>query len=96
MSQLCSFCQHDITYDFVGKYETIDDDTHFILDKISSGKHNATAAYPNKLMGPTSARHGKSKTLDEYYKDVPEEIMDKIRTQFKKDFEVLKYDQYQF
>ena len=91
MSQLCNFCQHGIDYDFIGKYETIDEDVAFILDKI-----NATESYPDKMMGPTSSRYGKSKTLEIFYSDISPGVLNRIRTKFQKDFDVLGYDSMEF
>ena len=81
-----------IHYDFIGKYETIDEDVQYIL-----GKLNATDSYPDKMMGPTSLRHkGKSKTMEEWYKDVREDALADIREIYEKDFKVLGYDPNKF
>ena len=84
--QICDPCVHN--FDFIGKLETIDEDTSYVLDKIGSNFD-----FPSSKTGPSSLRYGKNNTasLLEYYSDIPESLLMDITEVYSKDFELFGY-----
>ncbi len=92
ISELCSFCH--VKFDFVGTYETLKEDTKYILRHILAKRGNALEAFPDKIMGPTSARHNFTTSLSKMYSNISENVLAKIRDIYLPDFELFCYNKY--
>ncbi len=86
MYELCHPCL--INYTIIAKYETVEDDSNFVLDKI--GVYNLK--FP-----PIKPFNLKTRTrLKKYYRSIPLDIILKIYDFYKIDFELFGYDAIDF
>ncbi|XP_074657135.1 carbohydrate sulfotransferase 11-like [Tubulanus polymorphus] len=81
--RLCRPC--DMGYDFIGKYETFAQDYTYLMRKL--GIHNLTYM---ALARP----HTSEEYLNNYYRMVDRQVINKVREFYKWDFEMFGYDDY--
>lgn len=81
--QICWPCLVD--YDYITVLDTIDEDSRFIFEKL--GLRENVGSFPKK--------YGTGKSIDyirTIYKDIPDEVIQKIVVLFKWDFELFGFD----
>ena len=80
-NNLCFPCAID--YDFIGKYNTIEVDSNYILEELGAPSH---IKFPK--FNPTKTKE----SLNNYLKTVSKDIQKKVKEQFKPDFDIFGYD----
>lgn len=83
-SALCHPCH--VQYDFVGKYETIDEDVNFVLKDL---KIDQLIAFPRR-----NATYRKSKTKDQlesFYSTIPKDLLGKLWKIYHTDYRLFDY-----
>ena len=81
--KLCHVC--DVNYDFIGKFDTLQNDIAFVLRQIY---RSAKEYY---FLDVTKARSA-VKRMETYYKQLDEKLIDKLEETFKLDYELFGYD----
>ena len=81
-NNLCFPCIMD--YDFIGKYNTIEVDSNYILQEIGAPSH---IRFPT--FNPTKTKEA----LSVYLNTVPKDIQNKVKEVFKPDYEIFGYDE---
>ncbi|XP_074657210.1 carbohydrate sulfotransferase 13-like [Tubulanus polymorphus] len=84
--ELCEPCE--FKYDFIGRFETLATDLNYVIRK--AGISNVTEVFEQ------SRRQRKRKTnpamIDEFYRDIPGDIIQRVYDEYKWDFEMFNYD----
>ena len=83
----CSPC--GVSYDFIGKQETMIEDVQYILDEI--GESNVT--FPSSSHFKTSKTATKYKTKEQYLSSVSLETLNKIFKLYDRDYDLFGYSQ---
>ena len=82
-TQLCFPC--DISYNFIGNIETIDEDSRYVLSRILN------TSCPPQFPSARNGRQATANTTREYYMDVPARHVDKLEQIYKDDMEMFNY-----
>ena len=81
----CSPC--GVSYDFIGKHETMNEDAKYILDKI--GERNIT--FPSSTHFDKVKTAKKYKPKGQYLSNIPVQILNKIFELYSKDYDLFQY-----
>ena len=84
-NNLCHLCSID--YDIIGKYESLEDDSNYVLDIIGAS---------SKLRFPKFVPSKTTENLIKYYNKVPNSIKSRILDIFNIDFEMFEYNKFVF
>lgn len=77
--KLCNFC--DLTYDFIGHLETVHEDAQAVIDRIG-----LNVQYPHSF---ASKLHKKK---EEWYANLPMELLIRLKDMYRFDFELHGFD----
>ena len=82
--QLCSFC--NINYDFIGKYETLENDARFVLNRIGARQ----IKFPRTSFVKSSSK-ATNQSWTDVYRSVSQELIHKLWEKYSEDFEMFQY-----
>ena len=82
---LCSPCYID--YDFIGRFEYLNDDAKHVLDKIT-----ASGGPGSNVTFPTSNASGGARVLKNFYANVSHDVVRKLIHIYRHDYELFGYD----
>ena len=89
----CQPCS--VPYDFIGRFETLNPDSSYVMNKISKSSGPALA-FPHADRGPHSQYTEKNNILVNAFLNITDDIMNKIRKIYLNDFLLFDYDPHTF
>lgn len=86
--EICDFCNPHWNFDFIGKFETLEEEANYLLDKIGVKELRFPAGYRSK--------EEQRLRFQRVFATIPSQIVDSAVKRFQSDFSLFGYDKYPY